>query len=92
MKIRSLTICDWHEIGRTDTVVERPSWAQVESAIRAMNNRNLTDVHLDLEIHARDVRIRTRVMNGVRFFGRRTATLWTSEPTISENDAFESGV
>jgi hypothetical protein len=52
MKIRSLTICDWRESGRIDTVVEKPSWVEVESAIRAMNNRNLNDVHLDLECEA----------------------------------------
>lgn len=49
MRIRSLTICDWHDSGRTDTVVEKPSWVEVEAAIRALNNRNLNDVHLDLE-------------------------------------------
>ena len=32
-----------------DTVVEKPSWSDIESAIRAMNNGNLNDVYLDLE-------------------------------------------
>jgi hypothetical protein len=49
MKVSRLTICDWHLDGRKDTVVERPSWSDIESAIRALNNSNLNDIHLELE-------------------------------------------
>jgi len=49
MKIRRLRICDWQESGRLNIVVEKPSWSDIESAIRAMNNGNLNDVYLDLE-------------------------------------------
>jgi len=49
MKIRRLTICDWQGNRRNDTVIDNPSWTAIEAAIRAMNNANLNDVHLEIE-------------------------------------------
>jgi hypothetical protein len=49
MKVRRMTVCDWHEQGRSDTVVEQPSWSAIEAAIRAMNGENLNDLYLDLD-------------------------------------------
>ena len=49
MKITRLTICDWHGQGKTDTVIEHPSWPDIEAAIRALNNQNLNDIHLEIE-------------------------------------------
>jgi hypothetical protein len=48
MKVRWLTICTWNDGARTDTAVDTPSWADVEAAVRALNNRNLSDIHLEL--------------------------------------------
>lgn len=45
-----MTVCDWHERGRTDAVVERPNWLQIEAAIRALNNESLNDLYLDLDV------------------------------------------
>ncbi len=39
-------ICDWSSRDRRDLIVFKPSWTQVESAIRALNNRNLNDLYL----------------------------------------------
>jgi hypothetical protein len=48
MKIRCLTICSWSAGGRTDTVIDTPSWSDIEAAVRALNDRNLNDIHLEL--------------------------------------------
>lgn len=47
--IRRLVICDWQANGRHDTVIESPSWPQIETAIRSLNNRNLNDLYLEPE-------------------------------------------
>ena len=46
MAIARLTICDWQGVNKRDTEVDDPAWSDVESAIRALNNRNLNDVYL----------------------------------------------
>ena len=49
MKVRRLTICAWTDGNRTDTAMDTPSWPDIESAVRALNNRNLNDIHMELE-------------------------------------------
>lgn len=49
MTIRRLVICDWQANGRRDTVIQSPSWPQIEAAIRSLNNRNLNDLYLEPE-------------------------------------------
>jgi len=50
--IQRLLICDWSKKDQRDLRILNPSWVQVESAIRALNNRNLNDVYLTpLEAH-----------------------------------------
>lgn len=49
MKIRRLTICAWTGGNGTDTAIDTPSWPDIESAVRALNNRELNDIHMELE-------------------------------------------
>jgi metal-dependent hydrolase (beta-lactamase superfamily II) len=46
MAIDRLTICDWTGRGKHDTVIDRPTWQDIEAAIGALNNRNLNDLYL----------------------------------------------
>ena len=45
MGVARLTVSDWSRTPR-DTVVLNPAWSEVETAIRALNGRNLNDVYL----------------------------------------------
>jgi hypothetical protein len=45
MAVESLTICDWSRIPR-DEVISDPSWADVEAAIRLLDNGARNDVYL----------------------------------------------
>ena len=47
MTIKRLVIFDWETNGRRDTVIQNPSWHQVEAAISSLNNRNLNDLYLE---------------------------------------------
>ena len=49
MKIRRLTICAWTGGNRTDTAIATPSWLDIEAAVRALNNREPNDIHMELE-------------------------------------------
>ena len=46
MALAILTVCDWDSDGERDTLVANPTWAQIEAAIRRLNNQNLNDVYL----------------------------------------------
>jgi Immunity protein Imm1 len=46
MPISSLTICDWASTGKRDRVIKNPSWADVESAIRSLDNESRNDIYL----------------------------------------------
>ena len=46
MPIEILTISEWIGVSKKDTVVENPTWEEVEGAVRALNNRNLNDLYL----------------------------------------------
>jgi hypothetical protein len=46
MVIESLTICHWSSTGREDEVISNPTWANVESAIRLLDNAACNDVYL----------------------------------------------
>ena len=46
MAIERLCICDWANRDQRDVDIREPSWAQVEAAILALNNRNLNDLYL----------------------------------------------
>ena len=49
MKVRRLTICAWNDGNRTDTAIDIPSWPDIETAVRGLNNLDLNDIHLELE-------------------------------------------
>jgi hypothetical protein len=46
MAIDRLTVCDWSGRGKQDTVIDRPTWGDIEASIRALNNRNPNDLYL----------------------------------------------
>ena len=46
MPVQRLTICEWRGGTVTETIIEQPRWEAVESAIRALNNRERNDVYL----------------------------------------------
>jgi hypothetical protein len=46
MAIASMTISEWDGVIKHDTEIDCPSWPDVESAIRALNNCNLNDLYL----------------------------------------------
>lgn len=46
MPIQRLTICEWRGATVAETIIEQPRWEAVESAIRALNNRDRNDVYL----------------------------------------------
>ena len=46
MPVEKLTISDWAATGERDTFIEKPSWSQIEGAVRALNNENLNDLYL----------------------------------------------
>jgi hypothetical protein len=46
MPILQLTICEWRGATLTEMIVEHPPWEAVESAIRALDNRERNDVYL----------------------------------------------
>jgi hypothetical protein len=46
MAIESLTICCWSSTGRQDELISNPTWADVESAIRLLDNETRNDVYL----------------------------------------------
>ena len=45
MAIASLTICNWASVPR-DRVIKDPSWNDVESAIRTLDNESRNDLYL----------------------------------------------
>lgn len=49
MPLAMLTISDWGAAQERDTLVENPSWSQVENAAHSLNNRNLNDLYLQPE-------------------------------------------
>lgn len=46
MSIELLIICEWVGVCKNDVEIPHPAWEQVESAVRALNNRNINDVYL----------------------------------------------
>ncbi len=44
--LERLMICDWSNKDRRELSVLEPSWAQIETAVRALNNHNLNDIYL----------------------------------------------
>ncbi|QBC28191.1 hypothetical protein U737_15530 [Methylomonas sp. LW13] len=46
MPIAMLTISDWDSAHERDKMIESPTWSEIESAIRALNNENLNDLYL----------------------------------------------
>ena len=48
VQIARLTVCEWSNGQRQDASISDPSWAQIESAIRALNARNLNDLYVYL--------------------------------------------
>jgi hypothetical protein len=46
MAISCLLICKWVGVTHHDTEIKNPSWPDVESAVRALNNREFNDVYL----------------------------------------------
>lgn len=49
MPIAMLTISDWGSAQERDKMIENPTWPEIESAIRALNNENLNDLYLHPE-------------------------------------------
>jgi hypothetical protein len=46
MSIELLALFEWSASARRDSVVSNPTWQQIGSAIRALNNDNLNDLYL----------------------------------------------
>ena len=46
MAIGKLTICEWTGRSVTDRVISDPTWAEVEAAIRALDNERRNDIYL----------------------------------------------
>ena len=46
MRAFQLTVCEWRGASVSETILEQPSWEAVESAIRALNNRERNDLYL----------------------------------------------
>lgn len=46
MPIDILFIPEWNGRNKKDTVIENPTWHDIEEAIRALNNQNLNDIYL----------------------------------------------
>jgi hypothetical protein len=44
--LHSLTVCEWHERRRIDSVLKNPTWPDIESAIRKLDNERFNDIHL----------------------------------------------
>jgi hypothetical protein len=46
MPIHSLKICEWRDRRRIDTDVLDPTWADIEAAVRKLDNEHFNDIHL----------------------------------------------
>src|SRR5262245_10382705 len=46
MAVDLLTVCEWHGAGKTDHEIPKPSWADVEQAIRALDGSARNDLYL----------------------------------------------
>ena len=46
MPLESLTICRWSDVSRSDELVSNPAWADIDAAIRRLDNRTWNDIYL----------------------------------------------
>jgi len=46
MAVESLTICEWSPAAKRDEVISDPSWSDIETAIRLLDNEARNDIYL----------------------------------------------
>ena len=46
MPVHSLTVCEWRERRKKDSVLNNPGWSDIEVAIRNLDNDCFNDIHL----------------------------------------------
>jgi hypothetical protein len=54
MPLHSLTVCEWSQRRRIDSVLNNPTWPDIEAAIRKLDNDRFNDIHLQRDEDSED--------------------------------------
>jgi hypothetical protein len=54
MPLHSLTVCEWSERRRKDSVLKDPTWSDIEAAIRRLDNKRFNDIYLHRDEDSED--------------------------------------